>query len=329
MVEASIVGTARAAGRFRRGAIALGGVAILVLAIPGQADDTKKSGDASKAGRLLVQEHQARSMKLLSVDPDTGESKPAGEFDSPGGKLSPDGRYLLRNHGRPGTPDEGLWIHDLAGKNPPRKVFDRFGIASWPSQGDHIIIGCFLAGGKYETYRIKPDGTGLTRLTIPETDFVEDCSQDGAWIAAREKTDGRTRINVMHPDGSERHAVVDEPNMPSADYWFSPDGKKLAYVKIDVEDNMARCSLWVVDAGGRERKQVPITFEPGLLVQFRWAPDGHRFGIGLREQGAQRKAPAELADDRIVVVDIDGKNRRTLLSIPGAGPLRLFLLDWK
>jgi hypothetical protein len=338
MGESLISWMARVAGSFeRKVAIVIGGFAILVSGSVVHGDDAKKEDKKTTSGRILVwafelktegprEEQGMQGIKILTVDPETGESAKLATPERLGGSLSPDCRYLASNRDRAGAPNEGIWVHDLTGTSPPRKLYDRFGFTHWLNNGEQAIVVDPIPQRRYMTYRVKIDGTETTRLPIPETDCVEDCTRDGLWIVARDRTEeDRTRIHVMHPDGTARRTIVDEMNMPNADFRLSPDGKKLAYVKITLEGTTATCAVWVLDIEEKEQKQVPIHFEPGDLVNLRWSPDGRRFALGFREQVALRKRPADLADDRIVVVDVDGSNMRKL-PLP---PSKLLLSDWK
>jgi dipeptidyl aminopeptidase/acylaminoacyl peptidase len=239
--------------------------------------------------------------------------------------VSPDGRYLARGI-RAGTPDEGIWIYDLTGIKPPRKLYDRFGFTLWLNDGEHAIVVDPLPESRYLTFRVKLDGTQTTPLPIPAADCVESCTRDGRWLAARDRSEkGRTRIHVMHMDGIARRTIVDEPDMPTADIQFSPDGHRLAYVKVTLNEKRATCALRVVEFEGKERKEVPISFDTGDMLSVRWSPDGKRFALGLRQISDPQRRPVDVTDDRVFVVDVDGSNMRKL-PLPAS---KLLLSDWK
>ena len=57
----------------------------------------------------------------------------------------------------------------------------------------------------FETWRVNADGTGRTRLPIPEADLVLDCSRDGTWLATRTiggEPAHKGRLTLVHPDGT-------------------------------------------------------------------------------------------------------------------------------
>jgi Tol biopolymer transport system component len=326
-------------GRFRVPGITGVAAVCLTLANPGVpalGDDPKKGDDKPRSDRIIVYAFEdspevpakQRFSGVLSVDLETGEWKQVGDADTPRGARSPDGRFVAANGGKQGTSNEGVWVHDLEKKTPPRKVFDRFGLSSWSGDGRQLIIAHPVAGGRYETYRVNADGTGMTRLPIPETDLVEDYSREGSWLAAFEAPAGRngpTRIHLMRPDGTERHTVVNEEGMPHSDYQLSPDGRKLVYEKITIEPLTFKCALWVVDSGGENRTQIPLDFEPGTTARVRWSPDGTRLALTLTPNPTRMNPRAKEAKDRLVVVGLDGKNLRTI-PLP---PWRLVLLGWE
>jgi Tol biopolymer transport system component len=317
-------------------------VACLVCALAATAargDDARPGADKPASGRIIVRAHTSKEggplkdrivkIGILSIDPETGESKQVGGPEIMGGDLSPDGRFLVIGRGDRGTPDTDICVYDLQANGARKKVSDLTGGALWSNEGRQIVVSHPTAHRKYETYRMNADGTGLMRLPIPETDLVEEISRDGAWLVAYEiPNDGerRARINLMRPDGTERHAVVDEPGMPHSAFRLSPDARRLLYNKITIEPMTFRCALWVVDVDGQNRRQLPIEIEPGTMVYPCWSPDGTRLALGLSWSPTPRNLGRRM-DDQIVVVDLDGKNMRTFPApVPG---WRLIPLGWQ
>jgi dipeptidyl aminopeptidase/acylaminoacyl peptidase len=62
---------------------------------------------------------------------------------------------------------------------------------------------------------------------------------------------------------------------PVSDPQWSPDGRRLAYVREE--------EIWVVDADGT--RQVKVIGEPGKGRSPRWSPDGHRLAFLSRRRG--------------------------------------------
>ena len=89
---------------------------------------------------------------------------------------------------------------------------------------------------------------------------------------------------------------------------WSPDGKKIAHVKIDVSSS----ELWLMDADGGNPRQLTENYSKQLNRNnwaFRptWWPDGSRL-LFLGEEATN--------DLMIWQVQPDGKNRSTFLSVP-------------
>lgn len=130
-----------------------------------------------------------------------------------------------------------LRILDVAtGRSRPLETgsdFDTF--PSWSPLGDWIAFTS-RRDGDYEIYRIRPDGTGLQRLThSPGTDAHESFSPDGEWIAFATARQGFKdqavkllvaatfqpygEIAVMRADGSDVHLLTDNSTEEGAPTW--------------------------------------------------------------------------------------------------------------
>jgi Tol biopolymer transport system component len=230
--------------------------------------------------------------------------------------VSPDGRWLVGIRRGNAVEDRGIWLYDIKGDHPPRRVFEGRGIPSWSGDGKQIVIGSSLGAVRFETWRVNADGTGAMKLPLPDTDFVTDCSRDGTWLLAESLGAAgadRGRIVLVHPDGTRLHIVVGgKKSLTFA--RISPDGQSVAYVE-DAFNVNGLAALWLVDADGGNRRKIPIDFVPGTRVRVCWSPDGSRLALGL----------TSARGSRIAVVDRDGKNFRVL----GLPSWDLSLVDWK
>jgi hypothetical protein len=292
-----------------------------------------------RAGRLLVHAldtssdvpEEIRFQGLLLVDPETGDSQQVGSPDLELGSLSPDGRFLAgvavpvtTKAGADTAVDKGgVWVYDLTKPDlPRRKVFDRPAVPSWISDSSQLVLGAQGPKGGRETYRVKSDGSDLTKLPIPENEFVIDSTRDGRWLASFQ-TKRKTRENhilLTHPDGTGSREVVNEVGVGGT-FQISPDGREVVYSVIDTEGGETKSTLWVIRIDGANRRQIPIKFSPGEMVKPRWSPDSSRLALGITWNGRPRKG----MKNRIQIVDREGKNGRTL-PLP---PWQPTLLDWK
>jgi Tol biopolymer transport system component len=315
--------------------VLVAGLICALAATGGRGDDAKKGREKGKFGRIIVRADQfstdiptkAQFHGLLSVDPETGDFTQLGDCDSDiaGGRLSHGGRSFVAIRPRRSAPERaGVWVYDVTGKTPPRRVFERFGIASWSDDGTQIVIGSPVGPGKYETYRVSADGKETVKLPIPEGEYAVDCSRDGSWLLCFNPPRGsqhRARICLMRQDGTESDTVLDIPGTTSGVARISQDGRKVVYTLLSTAgpEKETRTTLWVVDSDGENREQVPLEFEPGTWVSPVFSPDGSRLALNLPKFGSSDQ------DDRVEVVDLDGKNMRRL-PLP---PWKNHALDWK
>ena len=105
--------------------------------------------------------------------------------------------------------------------------------------------------------------------------------------------------------GSARRLTADRISRQPA---WSPDGKQIAHVKIDVSSS----DLWVMEANGGSPHQLTQSYNP-LVSRNNWAwrpvwwPDQSRL-LYLTEEGSN--------DLMLWQVGLDGKNRRPFLTVP-------------
>lgn len=154
------------------------------------------------------------------------------------------------------------------------------------------------ASGSHPTiYVMRPDGTGLKRLTTGGgSSFDPVWSPDGTRIAFVAATP--SNIYVMNADGSNvaRISSCDRACVDVEPAW-SPDGRRIAFVR--------RGDIYVMNADGSGVRRVIHAETPLGDGQPAWSPDGARIAfIALREPPSQ--VPA------IYVVNSDGTNLRKL-----------------
>jgi Tol biopolymer transport system component len=81
---------------------------------------------------------------MVAIDPETGNWRPiyTGLELAPG-PVSPDGRYFVYSRWGVELPDDevGIWVYDMTGKTPARRIFERKGQPSWTNEGRHVVIG--------------------------------------------------------------------------------------------------------------------------------------------------------------------------------------------
>ena len=146
---------------------------------------------------------------IVAIDPRTGKWRPILKGLSSGpGPVSPDGRYIVYSSLGVDQDDDqaGIWVYDMKGETPLRRIFERRGEAFWTNNGQQIVIGTPVGQkwDKFETWRVNADGTGRAKLPVPGTDLVLDCSRDGAWLATRTVNGEPAPSGPAHPGSSRR-----------------------------------------------------------------------------------------------------------------------------
>ena len=136
---------------------------------------------------------------------------------------------------RQGNTHMKLWVSKEDGTNPLALTnFEVSYAFSWSPDGKWIAISD-TKDGNYEIYKIKIDGTALTRLTNNSAaDNFPAWSPKGDKIAFISSRSGNDAIYVINQDGTNEKQVTPATllvlgNVYSKLSW-SPDGKKIAFV---------------------------------------------------------------------------------------------------
>jgi Tol biopolymer transport system component len=170
------------------------------------------------------------------------------------------------------------------------------------------------AGGGASLFVIRPDGTGLRRLTPAGTGvFGFAWSPDGSLIAytVREApfSDRRDSLWLVRPDGTGHRLLVPNAVLSSPDVSWSPDGKEIALAGGPrPKTPFPKGSIFVVSvAGGKPRR-----LRSGYVGEVAWSPRGGEIAYG--DGGGT-----------IWAIGVDGSKRRRLA---GGQALGLGLPKW-
>lgn len=108
--------------------------------------------------------------------------------------------------------------------------------------------------GTFEVYKIKPDGTGLKKVTDDSAIGAADVavSEDGKKVVFTTAISGEgasVQIHTVNADGTNLKKV---PNVFGHDPEFSPDGKKIIYTAPNAEDTGEEKNqqLWIANIDG-------------------------------------------------------------------------------
>lgn len=178
---------------------------------------------------------------------------------------SPDGRRIAFVRERARDVLE-LWTMDADGREAKRlvrasrNVNEQAYSPDWSPDGSTIVFSSNRPGdGNPELYRVRADGTGLTRLTRtagdPETlgdDAMPSYSPDGRTIVFTSNRLGRnSELWVMRADGSGQRRLAVRPRTDDVGARWSPDGTRLVFVAYSATDPSAPARLVAMRADGR------------------------------------------------------------------------------
>ncbi|MBX9622773.1 MAG: hypothetical protein K2X82_03070 [Gemmataceae bacterium] len=244
-------------------------LALFVVASSARADDL--------AGhKLLVTTVRTGDTEIAVVDPTTGDvtnlsRSPKSEDRYP--CWSPDGKWVAFTSDRDGEPFQ-LYVMDADGRN-VRRIVNAKATCYMPSwAGDRIVFG--LHGAKPEMASVKPDGSDLKVLGEGHDPCL---SPDGTRIVYTGHVPGGVTVFTMNADGSDKTAIVPEPNPIGAVFpSWSPDGKRVVFSK-----NVGKgLELFTVNADGSDLTQ--LTKLGRVATPAAWSPDGKWISFRLTDE---------------------------------------------
>ncbi len=143
---------------------------------------------------------------------------------------------------------------------------------AWSPDGRKIVFTSNRQDGKtYDLYIASADGSGVKKLTnmpVNSVAYWASWTVDGLWIYFNE---GNTSmICRIRPDGTGYEQVAQ-----GRDGNVSPDGKKIVFTQQGTQG----FGVWVMDADGKNRKQIiPNESEIGGIAPV-WSPDSRRIAF--------------------------------------------------
>jgi Tol biopolymer transport system component len=179
---------------------------------------------------------------------------------------------------------------------------------SMPPTNGRIYFTSNFAGGGYDVYSMKPDGSDRRRLTLTaDNERHVDVSPDGKKliIASLRPDSTAAELITMNVDGTNRRVLVTAANSSLSFPVFSPDGRTVAYVSRVLNTYML--SVWTVSvSGGKTTRLTPPTENASWPS---WSPDGKRI--------SHTKAPAGIAGaDDLYIMNADGSAPQLLRDCP-------------
>lgn len=134
------------------------------------------------------------------------------------------------------------------------------------SDGRYIVFESTREGA-HNIWRVDADGRNPTRLTRGPYDAEAVCSPDGKWVVYVAHEEGRApRLRKVSIAGGDPISLTEEYSMHPT---FSPDGKLIAYYRMDMENRERRDIVIIPADGGAAVKTLPAPKNFGGVM--RWA----------------------------------------------------------
>jgi TolB protein len=296
------------------------------LLISGGGNDT---GNAAKDVFICDIDGEFRASGLRKLVPGAGVT--FGEEPA----WSPDGKHFAYV-----TITEQLWMAEANGTNKVLVVEVSGQYChqpAWSPDGEWLAFASDR-DGNIELYRVRRDGTGLTRLTSePGIDCRPRWSPDAQWILFSSNRSGNFDLHVMRADGSDERVLTRHPALDDHGAW-SPDGRSVAFISMrdggfDIYRLPVPAELAVAPAPPRKPPEPQTeSLAMGLVAHYDFenAADAER-----EVDDRAGRSPLRLAGARVVVeqgrgaLEFDGKTAHAVCgnaqALRLAGPLTISL----
>jgi Tol biopolymer transport system component len=254
-------------------------------------------------------------------------------------RVSSDGKAIAYPKFKPsGREGDGVWVGDSRGIEEPRRVVDFNGTVFWSPDGHELIVSGLEPRGdpneiRFQSWRMKSDGSDRVRLRVPADEQVRDWSPDGrllltAKLIAPKAAGMRRSVNVYtrKADGSDPRLLTEGTEYVT--HRFAPDSRRVSFAREEAESKDLggySYSLWMAEAGGGEPRRV-IRGSVDLSAFFScWSPDGRWLAVDLIEPTRDEAGKVTGTVRHFEIMDADGGHRRKV-ELPHTDPVPL---DWR
>lgn len=221
----------------------------------------------------LVLSHSAAAQQ--SAPPQQWAKKATG-----GGlpSVSPDDKYIAFSALRDTMKPSQIYIIHPDGSGEKQLTVDGAGgFAQWSPNSQVVAIE-----GRGGMMALSLDGSKAGLLRVPAGGRGYAPSPDNRWLAYSSGNQPAVLLTVSAIDGTGTRTLTTS-GMSFNGTW-SPDGKRIAYARIDSTRDM---QVWVVNADGTGNRQVThFPASDGRPQWPSWSPDGRTLAVQAGNEGA-------------------------------------------
>jgi Tol biopolymer transport system component len=222
---------------------------------------------------LFRHPHSQFDFSHMSVRPLASQT---GLEDNP--SISPDGLwisclYRARTIDRP-----QLQVHSI--KEGPPIVIETGelvvqGPAAWSPDSSELAFAASKGPREHSIYKVRRTGGVPKRIAGCRSRTDGSCeldwSPDGTTLAVTDQSLGSSELYLLDLASGRHRALVSPGSQSLTKPRFSPDGKRIAYLRQGSQNSMTRDDLYIVLAAGGEPRR--ITRSPWFLKGFAWSTD--------------------------------------------------------